>query len=74
MVVQGLHCPHCQGTDGVRHGTTRQGKRRYRCRETLCAGRTFLLAYAYPGQSLTVKQQMVDMALHASGMRHIPVG
>ena len=69
MVLQVLHCPHCQGTDVVRHGTTRQGKQRYRCRETLCAGRTFLLAYAYPGQSLTVKQQIVDMALNASGIR-----
>ena len=69
MVLQVLHYPHCQGTDVVRHGTTRQGKQRYRCRKTLCAGRTFLLAYAYPGQSRTVKQQIVDMALNASGIR-----
>ena len=53
----------------MRHGTTRQGKQRYRCRETLGAGRTFLLAYASPGQSLEVKQQIVDMALNASGIR-----
>ena len=43
MILQLLHCPHCQGTDIVRHGKTRQGKQRYRCREQRCAGRTFLL-------------------------------
>jgi len=43
MILQILHCPHCHGTDIVRHGTTRQGKQRYRCREQHCAGRTFLL-------------------------------
>src|SRR5437764_1098309 len=32
MVIQVLHCPYCQSTDIVRHGTTRQGKQRYRCR------------------------------------------
>src|SRR5499427_5424221 len=31
--------------------------------------RTFLLEYTYAGQSLEVKQQIVDMALNASGIR-----
>ena len=69
MIIQVLHCPHCQGTDIVRHGQTRQGKRRYRCREQRCAGRTFLLDYSYPGQSLAIKQQIVEMAMNASGIR-----
>jgi transposase-like protein len=69
MIIQLLHCPHCQGTEIVRHGQTRQGKQRYRCREQRCAGRTFLLDYAYAGQSPDVKRQMVDMALNASGIR-----
>jgi transposase-like protein len=69
MIIQVLHCPNCQGTDIVRHGTTRQGKQRDRCREKCCAGRTFLLAYSYAGQSPEVKQQIVDMAMNASGMR-----
>ena len=63
MILQVLHCPHCQGTDIVRHGQTRQGKQRYRCREQHCASRTFLLDYSYPGQSPEVKQQIVDMAV-----------
>jgi transposase-like protein len=69
MILQVLHCPHCHGTDIVRHGLTRQGKQRYRCREKRCAGRTFLLDYSYPGQSPTVKEQIVEMALNASGIR-----
>ena len=48
---------------------TRQGKQRYRCREQRCAGRTFLLDYSYPGQSPEVKQQIVEMAMNASGIR-----
>ena len=69
MVTQVLHCPSCQGTDIVRHGRTPQGKQRYRCRETLCQGRTFLLDYSYPGQSQHIKDQMVEMAMNASGIR-----
>ena len=69
MVLHALHCPHGHRTDIVRHDTTRQGQQRYRCRTCPDHGRTFLLAYAYPGQSLTVKQQIVDMALNASGIR-----
>ena len=41
----------------------------YRCREQRCAGRTFLLDYSYPGQSPAVKQQIVEMAMNASGIR-----
>ena len=69
MIIQVLHCPNCQGTDIVRHGRTRQGKQRYRCREKCCAGRTFLLEYSHAGQSPEVKQQIVDMAMNASGIR-----
>src|SRR6266540_5498737 len=69
MVLQVLHCPHCHGTDIVRHGTTRQGKQRYRCRACPERGRTFLLEYTYAGQSPDVKQQIVEMAMNASGIR-----
>jgi transposase-like protein len=49
---------------------TAEGKQRYRCREgRLGRGRTFLLEYTYAGQSPEVKQQIVDMALNASGIR-----
>jgi transposase-like protein len=69
MIIQVLHCPNCQGTDIVKHGKSPEGKQRYKCRETACDGRTFILDYAYPGQSRQVKQQIVDMALNGSGVR-----
>jgi transposase-like protein len=69
MMTQVLHCPYCHGTDIVRHGMTPEGKQRYRCRTCPERGRTFLLAYAYAGQSPAVKQQIVDMAMNASGIR-----
>jgi transposase-like protein len=69
MVTQVLHCPHCHGTDMVRHGTTRHGTQRSRCRVCPDRGRTFLLDEAYAGPSPDVKRQSVEMALHASGLR-----
>jgi transposase-like protein len=69
MITQVLHCPHCHGTNIVRHGKTPQGKQRYRCREQPCAGRTFLLDYSYSGQFQHIKEQMVEMALNTSGIR-----
>ena len=69
MILQVLHCPNCQGPNVIRHGTTRQGKQRYRCQETLCQGGTCLLDDTYAGHSAEVKQQIVDMAMNASGIR-----
>ena len=70
MIPQVLHCPYGHGTDIVRHGTSPEGKQRYRCRQGLEGrGRTFLLEYAYAGQSPAIKAQSVDMAMNARGMR-----
>ena len=69
MITEVLHCSFCNGIDIVRHGKTPQGKQRYRCRESLCEGRTFVLDYTYSGQSRQVKQQIVDMAVNGSGIR-----
>src|SRR5262245_14440211 len=63
------HCPYGQGIESVQHGTTPAGKQRYWCRACPERGRTFLLAYIYAGHAPEVKQQIVAMALHASGMR-----
>lgn len=69
MMTHVLHCPYCQGTDMVRHGTPPEGKLRSRCRACPERRRTFLLEYTYAGQPSDVKRHIVDMALHASGMR-----
>ena len=64
MILQVLHCPHCQGTAIIR-----QGKQRSCCQETVCDGRTFLVDDSYAGHSAAIKQQIVDMAMNASGIR-----
>jgi transposase-like protein len=70
MITQVLHCPYCQGTDIVRHGTTPEGKQRYRCRACREGrGRTVLLEYSDAGQAPEVKQPIVEMAMNASGGR-----
>jgi transposase-like protein len=69
MITQVVHCPYCRGTDIVRHGPTPEGKQRYWCRACPDRGRTFLLEYAYAGQSPAIKRQIVEMAMNASGIR-----
>jgi transposase-like protein len=70
MITQVLHCPYCQGIAIVKHGMSPEGKQRYRCRACLEGrGRTLLLEYTYAGQSSEVKQQIVDMAMNARGIR-----
>ena len=70
MITQVLHCPSCHETDIVKHGLSPEGKQRYRCRTCLEGrGRPLLLEYTYAGQSPEVKQQIVDMAMNASGIR-----
>src|SRR5260370_19489129 len=70
MMTQLQHCYYCKGTDIVKHGLSPEGKQRYRCRACLEGrGRTLLLKYSYAGQSPAVKQQIVDMAMNASGIR-----
>jgi transposase-like protein len=69
MMMQVLPCPHCQGTDIIRHRKTRQGKQHSSCQGTVGGGRTFLVDDSYAGHSAAIQQQIVDMALNASGMR-----
>jgi transposase-like protein len=70
MITQVLHRPYCQGTHIIKHGLSSEGKQRYRGRACLEGrGRTFLLVYSYAGQSSEVKQQIVDMAMNARGIR-----
>jgi transposase-like protein len=64
-----VHCPDCQGVDVVRYGKQRHGPQRYRCNNTGCPRRIFLLEYRNHGRLPAVKQQMVDIALNGSGIR-----
>ena len=71
LVVEPIHCPACQGTDVVQHGKTSDGKQRFRCQNETCPSVTFIREYVYQGRLPSVKRQIIDMSLKASGMRDI---
>lgn len=66
-----VQCCHCQSTDVKKHGTSSNGKRRYRCLNSECRHSTFSLDLDYPGRKREIKQQIVDMTLNGSGVRDI---
>jgi insertion element IS1 protein InsB len=71
MVVEPIHCPACQGTDVVKYGKTSDGKQRFCCQNETCPSVTFIREYVYQGRLPSVKRQIIDMSLNASGIRDI---
>jgi transposase-like protein len=69
MMTPVLHCPYGRGTAIVRHGTTPEGKHRYRCRACPERGRTVLLEDTYAGHSPDVKPPIIERAMKARGIR-----
>lgn len=69
MVLEPVLCPSCQSSDVVKHGSSGEGKPRYRCRNQECERCTFILNYTYRGYLPEVKQQIADMAVNGSGIR-----
>ena len=69
MVLEPVHCPHCDGTQVLKHGKTSEGKQRYRCQERECQRSTFSRAYSYAGLLPQVKQQIGAIATNGSGIR-----
>lgn len=69
MVLEPVHCPDCDGTDVIKHGTTTAGKQRYRCRNPECCRSTFIQAYSYAAYLPHVKPQIAEMAINGSGIR-----
>ena len=43
MLFNAIVCPSCQSMDIVKHGTSGEGKERYRCRNIECKRCTFSL-------------------------------
>ena len=71
MITQVLHCPYCHGTDLVRHGLSPEGKQTLNGAVRALRGvdGPFCWSIITPVTRLEVKQQIVDMALNASGIR-----
>jgi transposase-like protein len=71
MALVDVHCPECQSIDVVQDGKQANGTQRYRCNNRACPRPIFLLQYSDKGRLPAVKQQIVDMTLHGSGVRDI---
>jgi transposase-like protein len=71
MAVEAIRCPHCQSEAVVKYGMASNGKERFRCQHVEQCGRTFMRAYAYPGRTPEVKQQISEMTLNGRGVRDI---
>ena len=71
MAFLQVRCPSGQNTDVIKHGITTQGKQRYRCKHSSCPYQTFLAEYSHHGREPKVKQQILEMSLHGSGILDI---
>ncbi len=69
MVLIEATCPFCISTDIVKRGITSNGKQRYECRNEACSHSTFILDYSYRGCLPDIKEQILNMAVNASGIR-----
>ncbi len=58
-----IECPHCHSTEVTKNGKSPVGKQRYRCQNSDCPYRSFVLTQTYPGRNREVKQQIVEMTL-----------
>ena len=69
MVLVPVTCPYCHSDQIIKGGHTETGKQRYRCQQTNCPRRSFVLAPASNGRFPHVKEQIIDMALNGRGIR-----
>lgn len=69
MVLEPIHCPECDSIEVIKHGTTPDGKQRYRCQNSQCRRQTFILKSTYEAYLPRVRQQISDMAMNGSGIR-----
>ena len=71
MAVVQVQCPDCHSADVVQYGKQANGTQRSRCDNRACPRTIFLLQYRAKGRLPAVKQQIIDMTLHGSGVRDI---
>ena len=69
MAVVRVQCPECRSYVVVKYGRQANDEQRYRCMNSQCRRRIFLLQYHNSGWEPKVKHQMVEMALNGSGIR-----
>jgi transposase-like protein len=66
---QEIACPDCGSHQVVKAGYSASGERRYRCCNSDCPTKSFMLTYRYKAYQPGIKAQVVDMAINSSGIR-----
>jgi transposase len=66
MAMIQVKCRHCTSEKVIKNGTTEKGTQRFRCQ--ICK-RAFLLDYTYNACKPNVKESIIEMTMHASGIR-----
>ena len=69
MVWIPVQCPACQSTDVVKYGKQPNDEQRYRCNNSACDRKTFLLNYTNKGNQPGTKEKIIEMASNGSGIR-----
>jgi IS1 family transposase/transposase-like protein len=69
MTCLSVRCPQCQSEQIGKRGKTRRGKPRYLCQHSAWTRGSFLLDSSNRGCRPEVKHHIIDMSLHASGVR-----
>lgn len=64
-----VKCPKCRSEVVIKRGWINRKKQRFLCKNPECDQQSFLLDYTYQAYCPGVKEQMVDMAINASGIR-----
>ncbi len=71
MVLLPVLCPHCQSEQVIKGGKTQVSNQRYKCQNADCLHYPFQLDLTYQGRLPAIKDRIIDMALHGSGIRDI---
>ena len=62
-------CPDCQSENVFKHGFSSDRKQRYRCENSDCKRRTFILNHSHAGRTKEVKAKIIEMSHNGSGIR-----
>jgi insertion element IS1 protein InsB len=62
-------CPSCHRAEVCKHGHSKEGKQRYRCDNSECPRRTFILNHSHLGRIPSVKQKIIALSHNGSGIR-----
>jgi transposase-like protein len=69
MALIAVRCPYCHSDQISNRGKTATDKQRYRCHNPDCPHQSFARDPADKGRRPDIKPQVIEMSLHASGIR-----